>query len=523
MKKAFIILLASLGFVSCVEDEGNYDYVELNQISIEGLEESYNVLDKVDSIKIYPTIKGTLLGDDLSNYEYQWHIHEGVAEHKHTILSYEKDLEYKVDLGIGTYTLYFTVKDKTTGLEAQAYSSIKTQTAISKGFMLLGDDMEEGIMGLDMIVMPAGRDTTVAENVYDNSETKFKGADRILYQGARSIAKDKESVWMCTEDGSFRMEHHDGIFEIISEINDYSMIETDFEHKEMRVKDVFPHQFNYYGNNYNCSYSTRGYMTEDMIVIGNVTTTEYYATPCNRKSADATELFEFFPFMFYHEAQNNGYTNTFLIYNKTDNCFMKTYWNLTRSSHCVSPGYDYSTDYFPWDQKGTGRTLVWGANTLDASGHSLALMKDEAGKYFLYKFIAGGSYGIFSLSKKGFYEIDLNIAPHFTEASHYMASATGAGGSLLMYTYGSTLYLYNYAYKTIAEIDLGEEITCIEPDFVSAQSRTSFFVATYSDSEKGTVRKYDVSTNPNTLEIIERPREVWKTRLRVKDIEWKSN
>lgn len=516
MKKAFIILLASLGFVSCVEDEGNYTYTELNQITIEGLEASYNVLDKVDSIKIYPTIKGTLLGDDLSNYEYQWHIHEGIAEHIHTIIGTEKDLEYKVDLGVGSYTLYFTVKDKTTGLEAQAYSSIKTATAISKGFLLLGDDMEEGIMGLDMIVMPAGRDTTVAENVYDNSETKYKGAEKILYQGPRGGMVEKESLWMCTEDGSFRMDHHPGVLSIISEVNDYHMIETEYEHKEMRIQDVFPHQTNYYGTPWNCSYSYRGYMTEDMIVFGSTMTAEYYATPCNRTSASAEELFEFFPFVFYHEASNNGYTNTYVIYNTTDSCFMKTSWNLTRASHCVSPGSDYDTDYFKWDQKGTGRTIVWGGNTLDATGHSVALMKDEEGKYFLYKFIAGP----YSFTKKGCYEIDLDVAPHFAEASHYMVSATG---SLFLYTYGSTLYMYNYTYKTCESFEMGAEITCIEPEFLSKQSRTSFFVATYSDDEKGTVSKYDVNTDPNKLEIIERPGEVWKTRLRVKDIEWKTN
>ena len=187
--------------------------------------------------------------------------------------------------------------------------------------------------------------------------------------------------------------------------------------------------------------------------------------------------------------------------------------------HCVTPGYDYASDPFTWSQKGTGRTMVWGANTLHSSYYSVALMKDNEGKYFLYKF----NPGPYSFTKVGSYPIDLTVAPHFAEASHYMASANGAGGSLLMYTYGSTLYLYNYAYKTCAEIDLGAEITCLEPDFVSAQSRTSFFVATYDENEKGTVAKYDVGTNPNTLEIIERPGEVWKTNLRVKDIEWKTN
>ena len=387
---------------------------------------------------------------------------------------------------------------------------------ISKGFLLLGDDMEEGIMGLDMIAMPEDFDATVVKNVYDNSETRYKGADKILYQGPRMGDENIESLWMCTEDGSFRMKHHDvKSYSVISEVNDYQMIETEFPHKEMRIKDVFPHQTNYYGRYWNCSYMYRGYMTEDMIVFGSIMTDEYYDTPCNRMSADATELFEFFPFVFYHEASNNGYTTTYTIYNTTDSCFMKTVFGGTSALHCTAAGNDYAADPFPWNQKGTGRTLVWGGNTLDATGHSLALMKDDKGKYYFYKFVAGS----YSLTKKGFYEVDLDVAPHFAEASHYMVSATG---NIFMYTYGSTLYLYNYAYKTCESYDMGAEITCLEPDFVSAQSRTSFFVATYDENEKGTVRKYDAGTNPNTLEIIERPGEVWKTRLRVKDIEWKS-
>ena len=187
---------------------------------------------------------------------------------------------------------------------------------------------------------------------------------------------------MCSDDGSFRVDHKTGIFSIISEVNDYHMIETEFEHKKLRILDMFPHQFNNYGRNWNCSYSNRGYMTEDMLFVGAVSTAEYYATPCNRTSATATELFNFFPFVFYNEASNNGYTNTFVIYNTDENRFMKTYWNLQRASHCVAPGSDYSTDYFPWDQTGTGRTLVWGGNGLDTGGHSYALMKDTDGQYF---------------------------------------------------------------------------------------------------------------------------------------------
>ena len=116
----------------------------------------------------------------------------------------------------------------------------------------------------------------------------------------------------------------------------------------------------------------------------------------------------------------------------------------------------------------------------------------------------------------------MSAAPNIANASHYMVSATN---SILLYTYGSKLCMYNYAYDTnnYKEYDMGAEITCLEDEFMSRGSRTAIIIATYDDNEKGIVRKFDVGTNPNVLELIERPNDVWKTRLRVKDIEWKSN
>ena len=519
MKKTIILLLTSICFFSCVEDEGNYDYTSLNEITIEGIEPSYNVLNKVDTIKISPIIKGSILEENLDNYEFQWHIHEGITDHKHTIIGNTKDLVYNVDLGIGDYTLYFTVKDKTTGLETTAYSSIKTSTAISKGYLLLGDDMEKGVMGLDMIVMPAGRDTTVAKNIYDNSETQFKGADKILYQGPRGGMVEKETLWMCTDDGSFRLSHHDGDLSIISEVNDYHLIETEFDHKKLRIKDIFPHPTNYYNIIWNCSYMYRGYMTEDMILVSATSTTDYHTTPCNRKSNTATELFNFYPYVFYGAPNRNSSLNIFVIYNTDENCFMKTVWNLTKATHSVEIATDKTTDPFPWRQGDTGRTIVWGGNSFDSSGHSYALMKDNEGKYYLYKFIAGGSYG-YQFTKVGCYEIDLSVASNFANASNYMIASTG---SILLYACGTKLCMYNFVHKMYKEYDMGADITCLKHDFVPKASRTEFFIATYSETEKGVVRKVDIGTNPNVLEIIERPNEIWNTDLRVKDIEFKTN
>ena len=68
---------------------------------------------------------------------------------------------------------------------------------------------------------------------------------------------------------------------------------------------------------------------------------------------------------------------------------------------------------------------------------------------------------------------------------------------------------------------MGAEITYLDLEAASTGSRTAFMIATYSDSEKGIIRKLDVGTDPNVLEVKDREKEVWKTNLRVKDIEWK--
>lgn len=507
MKKLLILLLTATGLFSCVEDEGNYTYTKVNEVTIEGLEESYNVLDKIDKIQIQPVIKGSILGDDLSQYEYQWHIHEGITDHIHTVISNEKDLDYKVDLGLGSYTLYLTVKDKSTGLKTLASAPVKVSTGISKGFLLFGDDMEEGIMGLDMVVMPAGRDTTVAENVYDNSVTRFKGADRILYQGMRY--NQTQSLWMCTEDGSYRMENASEI-SIISELNDWGMIEisSDFGHKQpMKVIDVFPRQ-----SNTNRSGMYRGYLTEDVAVFNMILTAEYYGQPCNRTSATSDHLFKFYPLAFLQGYSSSAYSYAFL-YNEDEQCFMKINTNFN-ASHCTYLS-DYATDPFPWNQEGTGRTLVWADNTCNGSnGSSYALMKDTTGKYYIYKFRAYGTRG----TKEGFYEVDMDIAEHIADANLFMVANVNG---LLLYAHGSTLYMYDFVYKRLLKKDMGAEITCLENEFASASSRYSFVVATYSDSEKGIVRKFDIGSDVNTLEIIDRPKEVWHTRLRIKDVEWK--
>lgn len=501
---AFVICL-----FSCVEDKGNYNYHELNEVSVDSIKEMYSCISKIDSIFVTPDIKGSIAGGHLDNYEYKWYIcNEG--NHQHTVIGNEKDLTYFVDLDPGQYRLYLEVKDKNTELKWLASSTLSVSTAVTKGFMILGD-LEDGKMALDMVSMPAKRDTTVIEDVFDNSEYNFVGAEKLLFAGYRS-GLHTQTLWVTTRDGVHRLTNNDA-FEYVAEVNDFGLIETEFAHKTpIRILDMFPHP-----STTNRSAMYRGYITEDMVVQNMVVTGEYFTTPCNRYSTSSTTLFKPYPLAFVNGVHNTGY-GAIVIYDMDANCFVKlnTYSSAT---HCVKLD-DSPADPFPWNQAETGRDIVYGENSYDAPyGASFAIMKDLDGNYVIYKFtINTPNAFMVRVVKDNLYNVDLSVALDFDKASHY---AFIANRSAIIYSVGSKLYMYDYGRKQITSRDLGMEITYLEAEYCSTGSRDMFLVATYDTEKKGIIRKLQVGSNPNVLEFIDIPHHEWKTRLKVKDMKWK--
>ena len=58
---------------SCVEDKGSYDHLPVNEITVTGTEKTYSVLAGITELTIEPTITGSILGEDDSQYEYTWY------------------------------------------------------------------------------------------------------------------------------------------------------------------------------------------------------------------------------------------------------------------------------------------------------------------------------------------------------------------------------------------------------------------------------------------------------------------
>lgn len=509
MRHIIYIAMMAVAFCACVEDKGSYENIPINEVEITGIEEEYTALSKIDVINISTQISGSIRGNDDSDYEYLWTVTSASALDKlRERISTEKDLSYKVDLTPGSYYLYFEVYDKKTELKWQMRTSLNVTGSTTTGFLLLGDK-EDGTVGLDMIAMPAGRDTTVAENVFENTEGLI-GAENLIFAGSRYA---HQTLWMDTKSGSYALTNG-SYFKILEDINLDNMFFSAISIKHpVRIKDMFPHQ-GPGGRHRSGMY--RGYITEDGIFAAMIISSQTFSTPINRYESISEDLFTPYPLAFCYGAYPATVSNV-IFYDTDNDCFVAPNSSFAYSSYCVKLS-DKDGDPFPWDQKGTGRKLVYAENGFDGTyGNSYALMKDVDGNFFIYKFLVNSMK---TPAKNGLYSIDLSVAQGFEKASCYTFSSAE---TKILYAVGNELWGYDYSRNVAAKLKTYEnDIVYLSAEAISTSSRTDFILATYSQEKRGTVYKFELVTDPNSVTIKEREREIWYTNLKVKKIEWKN-
>lgn len=526
--KKYIIPLLSLGLAcSCVEDEGSYSYTPMNQVTIGEMQERYNLLAFVDVLEINPTISGSIYGEDEGNYEYKWEL--CYNNHTHEVIGNERNLSWKADVREGEYNVYLTVKDKNTDVEKIFGATVSVSSPFNTGFLVIGKDMTTGHAALDMVTMPPERDTTVVENVVDMSSLNISNPTSVISAGRRYPGRtDYTRIWINGEEDSYSILGPDSksvsSLENMGSATSLAMIEIDVPHdRNIVIRDMFPRQNTMMRNN-----ATRGYITNDVIVMASMYTGEYFAQPFNRYSVSSEQLFKPYPLCFcpgaaaYYVA-----TAAMMAYDMDADCFVKLPSSVYTAF--VTRPVDYATDPWKFDLKSENRTLVYGENGFESNkGYCYAVVKDakeENSTRYIYRWSSSAPITKFPL-----YKVDPAVAPDFDKASHYMFSSNRTA---VLYSVGNRLYQYEYSRGLIAHYDFPAEITMIKTNYHATGSVSRFFVATYSDQDKGMIYEMSVPNNPNALEFesIERTDPEsgemvpvqWATRLKVTDIEWKTN
>ena len=136
MKNFYYTLLLLLpGFMaSCYDDKGNYDYHELVQASISGIDSVYTV-NIQDQLTISPVVKSD---DPKREYDYFWMCYDKHDFRKKIdTLSLEKDLDYKVQLPLSTYQLIFAYRDRETAVTKYIYSNMSVESQYARGWYVM--------------------------------------------------------------------------------------------------------------------------------------------------------------------------------------------------------------------------------------------------------------------------------------------------------------------------------------------------------------------------------------------------
>lgn len=212
--KAGFFFLAPYLFFSCAEDEGNYDYNEVNQLIISGIENRYEV-EQFSDINISPTVTGSQSFNE-SDYSYMWFIYRYNSKEKPDTVSYEKNLNVEIAKAPATnYALVFQATENATGRTTYKKSDLSVVNTYSKGLAILSD--VEGMAQVSFI----NSLENVTENAFEavNGRPLGHGPIGIWLVGRNSnsdqliVISTEDSVLCCNNiDFSYAMDFKDLFF-----------------------------------------------------------------------------------------------------------------------------------------------------------------------------------------------------------------------------------------------------------------------------------------------------------------------
>lgn len=478
MKRLVYIIVFALGLTACYDDKGSYDYHDICEVNIEGLESVYETVYRESVLEIDPTVTVTEgnIGDT-TRFAYEWRAN--VPYNSTELIGTERILNYRVELAPRDYTLYFRVTDRQTGVVTVATSTLKVGTAYSKGILLIGENAQ-GEADVQMLSMV--KDTVLYKELLKNSGLPvLKNPVDIIHTGAAGNS-NYIKLWVLTGSQAYSMDRKTFAGSESDVFGKLLFMDRTFDTEFVPV-DIIPRVKDKAGKNGGSSYyrtvvCNNGYIfNASTLLMGG----DYYNNPVNCLTSDQNTYYKAFPYLFY---TLNSYSGGFLWFDVENRRFL-TVKNSIAVSDLLE---DQAGDPFPWNQGTTGRTLVYGENTLDvgsSNGNSFAILKDPAGAYFY---------------------------------------AFSSRRTVVYYAVGSTLHAYDYnkGNERHYTFDMGDPITMLYCDTAIEPNANPLYVATYNATTGGKLQKYIQGVNPDKVELEADEKSCWEGLMKIKKMSWRA-
>lgn len=519
MKNIYLALgIGLLILTSCFDDLGDYDYKDINEVLIEGVQDSYRVEYPDGVLQINPELESTFNDLSPNRYSYEWKAVRSLPGSGNFIIGTEKTLNSD-NLGLlpGSYSLYLKVLDKETNLVWKKQTSLNVATTTARGFLLMGND-KEGNMQLDMLKMVVGQDTTVAVDLLRNANLPpIKNAKSVMFTGGTSNM-DWAKLWIMAENESYYVDRttfeaeptntfRPLVFSMYDKLPDY-----------LTVADVQPRVSRPGGTSVGTSKRVVSTKEGHVFYANSLFNGDLYGNPINRISANTEDYFKASPYIMVSIV----YMRNLIIFDEDKKRF--TYCGSFDSN--VTTLSDRDTDPFPWNQGATGRSLVYAQNTksnMNGAGYgiSFALMKDNNADFHIYMIDA-----VFN-GKLGYYAIKKELAPNLDVAVENKLLSFASFRTLLLYADGGNLYYYDYnkgnEKSGVLKTFEGEEITMIQfDDQTDNNSNRDLYVATKDSQGVGTLRKLVIGTNVDVVDYEIEDNTEWTGFSAIVKMDWRN-
>ncbi len=522
MKKIGYILAGLIGLAACADDEGNYNYHEINEMTVRGFGDTdtvYNLLYMVDTLKIEPTLDCTLDKEpDDENYTFRWELTNRQELGVTQIVSRERKLALPIEMTPGNYTITLRVKDKSTGLAKTIDYPMQVGLTYSKGLYVLCD-REDGSVQLDMIAMIESRqDTLILEDMLaDTDIPPLKHGIEVLHTGSNDN-EENVRLWVMTETGSYYLnsktmqgDASNTIWKMM-----YSSIPMDKE--SVYPVEGYPKICMGSQSGTKSGY-VRGFrLNNGAFVFTQHMLVELYNNPISVYRTTPTQLINAFPGCLY----SARYLRRVILFDMDSQSFIgaQSPEYETYMTTMINPGFMA----FPYNNKSYNRTCIHMENTRNPQyqdkGTSYALMKNTVnGDLFIYGFDA---YNNITSSAKAFWRIDMDLARNIDKATKFLFSSDRL---VLYYLVDNKVYAYSFntgneKCEVVANFR-DSEVTWWDVDKWTEKSYDYIWVATYNPATGGVISKYKEPDDQNMM-AWEKTDTEWGGFHRIKSVCWRN-
>lgn len=453
-----LMAFSSCLFTACVEDEGNYDYKQLDEITVEGISDKpIEALSRVDYIKLSPKFfaNGKAITPGDPNYTVRYRFgHAGMgtmgfdSETNTSIVwkEFTPKEDYSIDefadFGTGAYLIWLTITDNRTGAVTSKQYKVNIGSTTYEGWLVLCNEGDDNRARLDMISKVSSDRIVTTHDICAGLPT-LHGATCINSFPQGSTPGDQ--VHLFTKEGSYEIDSEsleyngNGRFDL----NHFAFAPLCNIIKE----DMFSPTTYSWLQKYKVCFDDQ----ENAYVFVDGSSGAAYSTAVNTSEEGKDVQFKVAPFVGFNWSRPwvASYGGNMLFYDKTNKRFV-----IFEGSSNFGPDERMQLNAIP-DPTGdaiklfsytTGKDMLFMQSTRRSGGVVCSVLQDAAGNRSIYGINMGGSTPVQELY------IENVDAPGFKEASQF---AFDPRFPYLYYSVGSKVYCYNLATKAATEMQTG--------------------------------------------------------------------